>query len=219
MHMYNIFLKNKYTKWYINIIEAAKKRNHKKISFDGYETHHIIPKSCGGSNTRDNLITLTIREHFLVHLLLIKMFDDNRRYKMYNAIHRMAVSGCYLVNSYSFTTARKYHAEAVSVHRSNKSEREREISRKNLKKACEFNKGRRYPVEHRTKISNALKGRKFIKNMPTGAGHHMSKAVTDGVNVFVSQQDAARFYNLTVQAICYRVKNKVKGWRVISAGE
>lgn len=38
------------------------------------ETHHIVPKSFGGSNLKDNLISLSYREHFIAHLLLAKAF-------------------------------------------------------------------------------------------------------------------------------------------------
>lgn len=48
-------LENKYTSCYINIINKAKNR-----LLDGYyETHHIVPKSLGGSNLKENLVKLT----------------------------------------------------------------------------------------------------------------------------------------------------------------
>lgn len=37
------------------------------------ETHHIVPKSFGGSNDQSNLVKLTAREHYLAHYLLLKM--------------------------------------------------------------------------------------------------------------------------------------------------
>ena len=43
------------------------------------ETHHIIPKSEGGSNDKSNLVNLTAREHYIAHLLLWKIYKD---YKM-----------------------------------------------------------------------------------------------------------------------------------------
>ena len=35
-----------------------------------YEKHHIIPRSEGGSNKKDNLVDLPIRHHHLAHLCL-----------------------------------------------------------------------------------------------------------------------------------------------------
>lgn len=51
------------------------KSKHRKI-VDGvyYEKHHIIPKSRGGSNKKDNIATLTAREHFVAHMLLAHIY-------------------------------------------------------------------------------------------------------------------------------------------------
>lgn len=75
-----MFNNSKYTKWYYNIINKAKLENRKKLSINDknfiyYESHHIIPKSLGG-NDENNLVLLTAREHFIIHLLLIKMLDN-----------------------------------------------------------------------------------------------------------------------------------------------
>ena len=60
-----MYLHNKYTITYYNIIAQAQSR-----TLDCYtENHHIIPKSLGGSNDSDNLVALTAREHFLCHWL------------------------------------------------------------------------------------------------------------------------------------------------------
>lgn len=40
------------------------------------ESHHIIPKSEGGSNELSNIVNLTTREHFIAHLLLAKIYND-----------------------------------------------------------------------------------------------------------------------------------------------
>lgn len=78
-----IFIDNKYTFWYFNIINNARSRE-----TTGYiEKHHIIPKSCGGNNTKENIVKLTAREHFVCHLLLTKMVDDQFRHKMVYAFH------------------------------------------------------------------------------------------------------------------------------------
>ena len=50
------------------------------------ELHHIIPRSEGGTNEKDNLVNLTAREHFVCHRLLAKIYNDG---KMWFALHRM----------------------------------------------------------------------------------------------------------------------------------
>jgi hypothetical protein len=83
---------NKYTKWYINICESAyiRTRNKKdaKLLFSNIETHHILPKSfkLGGIKDKDNLIHLSLREHFICHWLLSKMFTGAYNQKMNYAI-------------------------------------------------------------------------------------------------------------------------------------
>jgi hypothetical protein len=73
-------LKNKYSNWYFNIIEGAKDRP--LIKTCNMEIHHIIPKSLGGSNKKENLVSLTYREHYVCHLLLTKMVRGEAKYKM-----------------------------------------------------------------------------------------------------------------------------------------
>jgi hypothetical protein len=36
----------------------------------GHELHHILPKCMGGNNNKTNLVRLTLREHYVCHLLL-----------------------------------------------------------------------------------------------------------------------------------------------------
>lgn len=64
----------------------------KTILISGYtETHHIIPKSVGGSNDKSNLVCLTAREHFIAHLLLTKFYTEGtfEYYKMIHAFYMM----------------------------------------------------------------------------------------------------------------------------------
>ena len=43
-----------------------------------YERHHIIPKSMGGDNSKQNLVYLTGRQHFLAHWLLFKIHNNDQ---------------------------------------------------------------------------------------------------------------------------------------------
>jgi hypothetical protein len=72
-----MFLQNKYTSYYYNIINASK-----ASPSQGYtEKHHIIPKSLGGSNDPSNLVRLTARQHYVCHLLLTKMLPESQNQK------------------------------------------------------------------------------------------------------------------------------------------
>lgn len=67
-----------YQKIHDKIIEKAKSENRKKYNGIYYENHHIIPKSLGGSNKKNNLVLLTAREHFLIHWLLHEIYPENK---------------------------------------------------------------------------------------------------------------------------------------------
>ena len=76
---------DKYTLWYNQIVERARFR----ITEDYTETHHILPRSLGGSDDIDNVVELTAREHFICHWLLVKMTTGEAHYKMLNALRMM----------------------------------------------------------------------------------------------------------------------------------
>ena len=79
-----MFLDNRYTQIYYSIINRAKEQN--KIKLDNYQTHHIIPKSIGGTDDANNLVNLTYKEHRVCHCLLIKMqINTNNEIKMRHA--------------------------------------------------------------------------------------------------------------------------------------
>jgi hypothetical protein len=89
MELYK-FKDNKYLKYYTHIIENSIKKERSKKDKCYYEKHHIIPKSLGGSNSKINLVYLTAREHYVVHLLLVRIVQDSDVYKMINAVRRFA---------------------------------------------------------------------------------------------------------------------------------
>jgi len=93
-----------YKRIYYEIIE-----NRKANIFSGYtETHHILPKSCGGSDDIENLVNLSAREHFVCHYLLTKIYAPKTKefYSMIKAFHMM---GCFSEkNKYRYINSRLY---------------------------------------------------------------------------------------------------------------
>lgn len=76
-----------YQKIYQNLIE---KRQYNPV--EGYsESHHIIPRYIGGSDNYENLIYLSAREHFIAHVLLVKIYKNKyaanmmSNFKKYNS--------------------------------------------------------------------------------------------------------------------------------------
>lgn len=84
-------LTNKYSKWYFSIIKNAKTR-----ALIGYrERHHILPKSLGGTNDSSNIVELSAKEHFICHLLLIRMTTGVEKRKMVYAAWQQSRSAKY----------------------------------------------------------------------------------------------------------------------------
>lgn len=97
------FRKMNYFNTYSQIIKKAKKRNLPIKKLKGFERHHIIPRSCGGTNEKKNQVDLTPREHFICHWLLTKIYvDQKKKRSMHNAFWMMANRNSNRLNSISY---------------------------------------------------------------------------------------------------------------------
>jgi hypothetical protein len=112
-----LFLQNKYTSWYYSIISKAQDRTIE----DYTEKHHIVPRTLGGSNNKNNIVVLTAREHFVCHLLLTKMLTGSERQKMVYALHMLSNAknsnqlSRYIPSSKLYEYERKIFSEIHSV--------------------------------------------------------------------------------------------------------
>lgn len=82
-----MFVENKYYRVYGSIISRARASVNRQV--ERGEKHHILPRSMGGSNDRENLVLLTPREHFICHLLLTKCTTGAAKFKMAAAMNLM----------------------------------------------------------------------------------------------------------------------------------
>ena len=93
-----MYIQNKYYLTYFKIIERSRTRELSKSIKT--EIHHILPRSLGGTDDKSNLATLTLKEHWICHRLLVKfLVDKNHLRKMYNALFMMAVKDYRTVNA------------------------------------------------------------------------------------------------------------------------
>lgn len=106
-----LFINNKYTRIYYSIISNAQSRTLPESVYT--EKHHIIPKSLGGSNAKDNLVALTAREHFICHWLLTKMVLGEQYHKMMFALNRML--SCLQTQERYKITSRKFELIKIAV--------------------------------------------------------------------------------------------------------
>ena len=131
-----MFKNNKYTKWYYDIIDNAINREY--IENGTYtEKHHIMPKSLGGNNDKNNMVVLTGKEHFVCHLLLVKMTRGKARASMSYAAWQMT--------------------NASNRERHTPTARQYAIMRKWM---SESYKGRKFSEETKRRIGEKSKGRK-----------------------------------------------------------
>ena len=72
-----------YKKIYDQIIDRGRTRIP-----EGYvEKHHIIPRCLGGTDNKTNLVALTPEEHFLAHVLLVKIHPESK--SLISAVYQM----------------------------------------------------------------------------------------------------------------------------------
>lgn len=158
-----MFVLNKYKTWYDNLINKNKSR-----ILEGYkESHHIIPRSCGGNNEKSNLIYLTAREHYIAHLLLTKCVTNKYYYKMIKAYYAMRMHNTkvskrnYKINNRLYENRRKQYSEYLKINNpSFRQDVKNKISLKNLgrkasKETIEKFKNKKVSAETKAKIRYA----------------------------------------------------------------
>ena len=190
-----IFIDNKYTKLYYNIINSANTIPNNEYT----ENHHIIPKSIGGTNDKPNMIKLTGRQHFICHWLLTKMVNGLEKNKMIFAMNRMMAKS---KNQHRYKiTGRKYELLKIQFNRINPfnnkewqllqrnnnhiGKKRSEETKKKLRNSWEKNKLNRIGVNHPSygknrsdetlkKMSIAMKGKLVKEKNPMyGKTHSM----------------------------------------------
>jgi hypothetical protein len=110
---------NKYSMWYFSLVNSRKYKNNTSVYL---EKHHIIPKSLGGSDTEENLVFLTAREHYIAHILLVKMLKGKSKKSMSYALWMMTNASTkhqkrYAPNSKLYEFARKNFVSSLKGHK------------------------------------------------------------------------------------------------------
>lgn len=124
---------------------------------DGYsEKHHIIPKSMGGTDSRDNLIALTPRQHFVAHWMLWKTYGGS----MGRAFFMMSNFGKYgKVSSKTYAMAREDYSKQVVIQMANKPNIPA-FTPEHRAKLSQAKLGRKLSPQHRENVRLAALGRK-----------------------------------------------------------
>jgi hypothetical protein len=200
-----VFIENKYYRWYIALTERAKGR---VLGKDVYtEAHHILPKCMNGDNSKENLVKLTCRQHFIAHLLLTKCTTGKNKSSMYLALWRM-IHGqqgkLYIINSrlyekikqimlprlrtanlgkkHSLESRAKMSAKQKGKHKSEEAKRNMSIAKKGMKYKPQSD-------EHKRKIGAANKGKKrpdIDKMRERSLRYHYEVTYPDGKKVIIN---------------------------------
>lgn len=174
-----------YEKIYSRLINQAKSHNREKSQKNYYERHHIIPKCFGGKNTKDNLVLLTAKEHYIAHRLLVEMQvpGTKKYYQMLNAFSffaakskkhkRTKISSRFYQEVKYLLADRKRGVprseETKSKIRETKKKNPRIFSEEEKLRASERMKGRNNPMygkTHTEEVKKFLRKKKLGKKNP-----------------------------------------------------
>jgi hypothetical protein len=176
----------KYRLWYEQLILKAKQRVFPIGEYG--ENHHIIPRSLGGTDFKENVVRLYAREHYIAHLLLWKMkMSPKMHNKMSMALHVM-VNGSgnpkqnrsYLIPARIYELSRIAYVKAIKEHIA--------IHGPNFK-------GSKHTLESIQKIKDANARTKDIRSAKlTGTGNGMyGKTHTDKNKKLISERVSSAF--------------------------
>jgi hypothetical protein len=140
-----------YQKIYNNLIDRATLR----VSEGYVEKHHIVPRCLGGTDAKENIVSLYPEEHYLAHLLLCKVNKGNSKL-LYAAMNMTTGS---MINNgkrnnKAYGWLRRQYAESMSGD-NNPNRRNPEIQ----KKAALKRVGQKRTEETKARMSAAQKGR------------------------------------------------------------
>lgn len=150
-----MFIQNKYTKTYFKIVNSRQSMHRsKKDSY--FESHHIVPRCLGGDNKKTNLVLLTAKEHYICHLLLIKMTEGKARSKM--CLGLKCLSQMKNHKQHRKTTSRMFERFRIEANKAISENHARLSGPANPQYGKPSpNRGVKMSDEQKNKISNALK--------------------------------------------------------------
>lgn len=194
---------NKYYKWYHSIIDNAKLENRKKgLIF--YESHHIMPTSMGGTNSKDNRVLLTPQEHCTCHHLLTRFTTGSNKSKMNHAFWGMINAWGRKKNTIKITNKvyaklKETIANQISINNTGKSHPH---SIETKKKLSESKMGAKNP-------NFGKSPNKGVKRPGIGGVKKGSKW-SDETHLSIAIQRSSESYKNTMQTLVYKNKTRNK---------
>lgn len=153
----------KYGQKYLELVNSIQNENRgKRLYGDGYEYHHIHPKSLGGEKrNEDLLLKVSLYEHYLLHYYLYEAIPCSETAWALQSLTSNRISKQFLSSSEEekLQQLQKFANDRCKNHLRVSEETRKHISE--VQKGREpWNKGKHLSEEHRQKVSKALTGLK-----------------------------------------------------------
>lgn len=169
-HDYSLVFETDNEYWNRVLEIFAKNEKYPKKRVSNRNLHHKFPRSFSKmlgepvDNDSDNLISLSLADHFLVHYYYYLLAKKGFRQRMATAFTFMAKKGLkYMTPETAEQMAKDYEeAEVISNKFNSEMMKGREVSKETRKKLSEMKKGKKLkPLtdEHKRKISEGNKGK------------------------------------------------------------
>ena len=145
----------------------AKNEKYEKKVVSNRNLHHKFPRSFSKAlgeevdNDKDNLISLSLADHFLVHYYYYLLARKGYRQSMATAFRLMARKGIKYITPETAEAMAKDYEDAVEISKQYAPNKGRIFGDEYRQKLSESHKGHTVSDETRKKMSESLKGRKF----------------------------------------------------------
>lgn len=183
-----------------------------------YESHHVVPRSLGGSDESANRVLLTAREHFIAHRLLYRLYPGRATATAFALMVNTQNRG----HSKAYETARQQMSEGMrgEMNVAKRPEVRKKLVENNV---CTHRGKRRYEHSELMHEKGLWAGEKNPgygrSDEQRGALNACAVAVIGthpqlGVRHFATLTEAGAFLGVTYQAIyqANKKKQRSKGW-------
>jgi hypothetical protein len=214
----------KYCRKYISLIKISNQTCENELM----EKHHIFPQSIFGKNKR--ITTLTPRQHFIAHKLLLKIFyfrnglNSSRYHKMQKAFCWMQTRHYVKYNSRRYEFCKKMRSESMRGQNNpcKNSESFSPEHRKKISDALSRNhpfKGKKHSEEAKAKIREKRKLQVFSKEVIEKRVKNLRKKIMTPKGIFKSRNEAAKHYDIDASCFNYYMKTKPNEFYYIKNNE
>lgn len=194
-----------YEKIYYQIIDKAKNRIN-----EGYtEKHHIIPKCMNGTNDKENIVSLTAKEHFICHRLLCEMYPENTKLKyayycMHNLKNEHQENRNYKIYSNEYERL-KYEIYNIRLKNKKWDRTGSKHSQETIEKIKIARSKQTFSEETRKKFSENAK-RLHSNGIIKGNGFKPIKCILNDIN-FNSLTEASHYFDVSITTIQRKIKS------------